>query len=84
MIKGSKALAKYGENNEISEKYPTYSPYSYFETVYYSTYAEYKRKPDAYNKGKLDMLDIILNEMLGQKAKSIKSSTQTKYANRKQ
>lgn len=75
-IKIDSILSQYG----LQEKYPTFSPYTFFEVIYLEAYSNYKRRPDAYNKGALDGLWKVMVEMLGARAKTIKNQAETRYA----
>jgi hypothetical protein len=66
--------------NNISEIYPTYSPHQFFQNMYLEIYSTYKRNPNMYNKGRLQTMWELMNELVGTaRALSIKNKCETTY-----
>jgi len=67
-------------DTEISELYPYYDPYKFFETYYYELYSTYKRNPSMRNKGKLEGVWELMVELLGARSNTVKNKIETRYA----
>jgi len=89
-IIGAKSIAKLTNEKlnkvthiNLDESFPFSNPYMYFEVTYQELYGTYKKNPSMYNKGRMQQLIDIMNQLTGSRAKTIRNKIETEWASNK-
>ena len=89
-IIGARAIAKLTNDTlnkvthiTLEESFPFSNPYMYFEVTYQELYGTYKKNPSMYNKGRMQQLTDTMNQLAGNRAKTIINKIETQWANNK-